>query len=93
MALFTILNVNVHAQVEVPFTQRTSQYSPLQKIYNIKGDFSLIGNTNMTLVTYGDNTANSSDMKYVDIDENSFNTFNSSSATLQFNSENGCKYI
>ncbi len=77
------------AQVIKSFTQRTSSYSPDKKIYNIKGDYTMIGNTNLTLVNYGDNTANSNnDMKYVDVD-NDNNTFNSSSANLTFSKENG----
>src|SRR5690606_23988776 len=77
------------AQVRVPFTQRTSQYTPTKKIYNIRGDFAMIGNTNMTLQSYGLDTANSNNqMIYVDIDGNS-STFNSSSATLALSQEQG----
>ncbi|HRN98760.1 MAG TPA: hypothetical protein PLA69_05530, partial [Flavobacterium sp.] len=76
------------AQVRVPFTQRTSQYTPTRKIYNIKGDFAMIGNTNMTLVNYGNNTSNDNPMQYVDIDGDP-NTLNSSSATLVLSNENG----
>ncbi|MFV0377742.1 MAG: hypothetical protein ACK5JD_10635, partial [Mangrovibacterium sp.] len=76
------------AQVRVPFTQRTSQYTPTKTIYNIKGDFMMIGNTNLTLVNYGANTSNSENMEYVDVD-NDANTFNSSSATLALSTENG----
>lgn len=77
-----------NAQVIVPFTQRTSTYSPTTKIYNIRGDFQMIGNTNMTLQSYSDDGNNSSDMIYVDVDGLP-NTLNSSSATLQFPIENG----
>ncbi|MDX9942852.1 MAG: hypothetical protein RBS53_11595, partial [Bacteroidales bacterium] len=76
------------AQVRVPFTQRTSQYTPAQTIYNIKGDFTMIGNTNLTLQNYADNLGNENNMVYVDVDGVS-NTFNSSSATLGFSTENG----
>ena len=49
----------------------------------------MIGNTNLTLVDYGDDTPNSNnEMKYVDID-NDVNTFNSSSANISFSTENG----
>ncbi|RZJ33518.1 MAG: hypothetical protein EOO51_13610, partial [Flavobacterium sp.] len=87
----------VEAQVRVPFTQRTSQYTPLRKIYNIRGDFAMFGNTSMTLQNYGDETANSNNqMIYVDVD-NDPNTLNSSSATLQLSTENGaiptCSHI
>ncbi|WP_396140430.1 beta strand repeat-containing protein, partial [Flavobacterium sp.] len=88
--------VTVNAQLRVPFTQRTSQYTPNKKIYNVKGDFTMIGNTNLTLQNYGDQTTNGNiAMQYVDIDGNSNNgvdakpTFNSSSSTLTFSSENG----
>jgi len=81
--------IGVFSQVRVPFNQRTSQYSPTKKIYNIQGDFTMIGNTNLTLVNYGDNTNNSNnDMQYVDVDSDP-NTLNSSSATLNFSAENG----
>src|SRR5690606_17585959 len=72
----------------VGFTQRTSQYTPTKKIYNVKGDFAMIGNTNMTLQNYGDNNSNDNTMVYVDMDGDS-NTLNSSSATLSLSTENG----
>src|ERR1035437_6866624 len=76
-------------QVRVPFTQRTSSYSPTKKIYSIKGDFTMIGNTNLTLQNYRDNTQNgNNNMIYVDVDGD-FNTLNSSSATLSLSTENG----
>ncbi|HNX89440.1 MAG TPA: T9SS type A sorting domain-containing protein [Paludibacteraceae bacterium] len=77
-----------NAQVKVPFTQRTSAVTPNQKIYNIKGDFQMIGNTNLTLEAYGDNIPNSNNqMIYVDVDNNP-QTINSSSAELTFPVEN-----
>ena len=78
----------MNAQVRVPFTQRTSQYTPTKKIYNIKGDFTMIGNTNLTLVNYGDDNGNENTMRYVDIDSDT-STWNSSSSTLNFSDENG----
>ena len=76
-------------QIIKPFTQRTSSYSPSKKIYNIKGDYTMIGNTNLTLNNYGDNTNNSNNtMVYVDIDGDA-STLNSSSANLAFSTENG----
>ena len=89
--------VSANAQVRIPFTQRTSFYTPTTKIYNIKGDITMMGNTNLTLVNYGDLTLNNNNkMRYVDIDNDS-NTFNSSSANLTLSTENdansGCSTI
>jgi uncharacterized repeat protein (TIGR01451 family) len=73
-------------QVLVPFTQRTNPAN-----YKIRGDFAMIGNTNLTLVSYGNTTNNSNNnMQYVDVDADN-TTFNSSSATLQFSTENGAQ--
>lgn len=89
LLLSAFFAVTLSAQVVVDFTQRTSAYTPGQKIYSIKGDFQMIGNTNLTLVSYGDKTNNSNnDMKYVDIDSDP-TTINSSMATLNFSTENG----
>ena len=77
------------SQVVVPFEQRTSIYSPDKKIYNIRGDFQMIGNTNMTLLNYSNIAPNSNNqMIYVDIDGNP-TTVNSSSAVLELSTENG----
>ncbi len=78
----------INSQVIVPFTQRSSVNTPNKYIYNVRGDFTLIGNTNLTLANYGDNTGNHNNMIYVDVDADP-NTLNSSSATLQFSTENG----
>ena len=79
----------MHSQVKVNFTPRKPIASPSTSIYNIKGDFTLIGNTNLTLNNYDVNEPNSNNnMIYVDIDGDS-NTFNSSSANLTFSTENG----
>ena len=91
LQFFLLLGIvlTANAQLRVPFTQRTSQYTPTQKIYSIKGDFTMIGNTNLTLQNYGNNTNNNDNpMVYVDVDGDP-NTFNSSSSTLAFSSENG----
>jgi hypothetical protein len=80
------------SQTLKPFTQRTSVYSPTTKIYKIKGDFTMVGNTNMTLVNYGDETNNSSLMRYVDVDGVA-STLNSSSSTLGFSTENGANPV
>lgn len=86
LSVFNVFKIN--AQIKVPFTQRVSQYSPTKKIYNVKGDFTLMGNTNLTLQNYDDNQPNNNNfMRYVDVD-NDPNTWNSSSATLQFSKEN-----
>ncbi|MBQ0786690.1 MAG: hypothetical protein KBT69_04265, partial [Oceanihabitans sp.] len=80
---------NLYSQVRVPFTQRTAADTPGQTVYSIKGDFTLIGNTNLTLQNYGTNTTNSNNtMIAVDIDGDS-STSNSSSANLNFSTENG----
>ncbi len=79
------------AQVRVPFTQRTSNLTnpPNQQIYTIKGDYRMIGNTNLTLETYGATTPNSNhNMVYVD-EDGLTETINSSSAELTFSTENG----
>ncbi|WP_396186534.1 hypothetical protein, partial [Flavobacterium sp.] len=76
------------AQVFKTATQRTSSYTPDKKIYNIKGDFTIIGNTNLTLQSYGDDTTNANPMVYVDVDSDP-NTLNSSSSTLALSNENG----
>ncbi len=80
---------DVAAQVRVPYKVRTSQYSPSKKVYSINGDFTFIGNTNLTLLNYDASTNNNnSSMRYVDVD-NDASTWNSSSADLTFSSENG----
>jgi len=77
------------AQVVEPFKPRTSAATPARTVYNIKGDFVLIGNTNLTLQTYGDNLGNGNrQMAFVDVDGDP-NTVNSSSATLAFSDEGG----
>lgn len=88
IVLTMVLSLQIKAQQaptapQVNFTQRTATATPGQTIYNVKGDFTLLGNTNLTLVNYGVNTDNENNsMKYVDIDGDS-NTLNSSMATLE----------
>ena len=79
----------IAAQVRVPYQVRTSQYSPSKKVYSINGDFTFIGNTNLTLVNYevGANNNNSM-MRFIDVD-NDPSTWNSSSADLTYSTENG----
>lgn len=89
ITLILFLPLLSNAQVKVPFTQRTSVYSPTKKIYSIKGDYTMIGNTNMTLQTYSDAGQNGNNtMIYVDVDGIA-STLNSSSAVLGLSSENG----
>ncbi|UPT70911.1 MAG: gliding motility-associated C-terminal domain-containing protein [Flavobacterium sp. JAD_PAG50586_2] len=78
----------INAQVRKAFTQRTSQYSPTKTIYNVKGDFTMLGNTCLTPQNYtnGGNN-NDASMIYVDTD-NDASTFNSSSSTLVIPVEN-----
>ena len=51
--LILIIGINEgNAQVIKPFKERTSSYSPARTIYKIKGDFTMIGNSNLTLQNY-----------------------------------------
>ncbi len=97
LVLFAVLLISSvfssYGQVTVPFTPRTSTSTPSQEIYTVKGDFSMIGNTNLTLASYSDTTNNDNDMIYVDIDGNTNTTFNSSSAELTFSIENGANPV
>ncbi|WP_290866491.1 hypothetical protein, partial [Flavobacterium sp.] len=89
LALFTGNLFTAEAQVKKVPTQRTSTYSPTKKIYNIQGDFTMLGNTNLTPQSYNNTVNNnSSTMQYVDIDGDP-NTWNSSSSTLALSTENG----
>ena len=90
--LMLAMGINeVNAQVIVPFKERTSSYSPTRTNYKIKGDFTMIGNTNLTLQDYADNETNGINaMIYVDKD-NDNQTLNSSSATLDLLNDNGAK--
>jgi len=76
----------IKAQVRKTFLPRTSSQVTLPytnvKNYNLQGDFLMLGNTNMTLSSYNENTDNSNNnMKYVDVDSDN-STVNSSSAEL-----------
>lgn len=73
----------------VPFRHRIGSSNVPNNIFQIRGDFTIIGNTNLTLKNYSDDIGNSGqEMVFVDIDEEP-STFNSSSATLLFSDENG----
>ncbi|MDL2227674.1 tandem-95 repeat protein, partial [Bacteroidales bacterium OttesenSCG-928-K03] len=102
VAIFFVIAPNlVNAQVRKDFEPRKSTQGSAQErtIYNVRGDFSLIGNTSMTLNSFsistyngGSNTSmpsgNQNTMIYVDVDGDP-TTLNSSSATLSFSGENG----
>ena len=45
--MILLIGLPSNAQVRVPFTQRTAAITPNQKIYNIRGDFQMIGNTDV----------------------------------------------
>lgn len=80
-----------NAQVIKPFKARTSSYSPTTSIYKIKGNFTMLGNTNLTLQNYDDRETNGHNpMIYVDVDSDN-QTLNSSSATLDLLSDSGTK--
>lgn len=86
---FLVLGSNSgFAQVIKDFKPRESAKAPKPytnvKNYNLQGDFTMIGNTNLTLKNYADSGkqgGNNNEMIYVDID-NDRNTINSSSAEL-----------
>ncbi|MBT8317091.1 MAG: DUF11 domain-containing protein, partial [Lutibacter sp.] len=83
-----IFSFNSYSQVRVPFTPRASEFTPENTTYHVKGDFSMLGNTNLTLVDYDKDEDNGyNDMRYVDIDTDN-NTWNSSSSILEFSTEN-----
>lgn len=92
IVLTMVLSLQIKAQQaptspQVEFKQRTSSATPTTKVYNVKGDFTMLGNTNLTLLNYATGTNNEGrEMKYVDIDGDS-NTWNSSMATLELSNE------
>ncbi|MCM4159038.1 hypothetical protein DHB64_03900, partial [Antarcticibacterium sp. W02-3] len=86
-------SVQIYAQVRVDFNQRTSTSTPNKKVYNLNGDFTMIGNTNLTLQNYSTSRTNSNNtMILVDVDNDS-NTSNSSMAQLTFSTENDANPI
>jgi gliding motility-associated-like protein len=86
----------IQAQVKVPFLPRQSMYAPGAKNFKLRGDFRIIGNTNLTLENYADNLMNDNKLIYVDVD-NDPQTLNSSSAWLEYSTGNedylGCNAI
>lgn len=90
LMLFVGINKG-NAQVIKPFKERTSSFTPARTIYKIKGDFTMIGNTNLTLQNYAvDRTNGANAMAYVDKD-NDNQTHNSSAATLDLLNDSGAK--
>ena len=92
-----LFSFNGFSQVRKSFTQRTSSFSPTRTIYSINGDFTMIGNTNLSLLNYSTTDINSNNiMIKVDAD-NDASTNNSSAATLNFSQENqanpGCSHV
>ena len=81
--LICLISGSVSAQVVKKFEPRKSPYLDNKPIYSLRGDFKMIGNTNLTLRNYSNYGNNSQHMKYVDIDGDP-STLNSSSATLVF---------
>jgi gliding motility-associated-like protein/uncharacterized repeat protein (TIGR01451 family) len=71
----------------VPFSHRVGIPAPQNNIHTIRGDFTIIGNTNLTLTDPIQVNNSNNQMKYVDVDNNPL-TINSSSATLVFSEEN-----
>ena len=85
--ILAFLSFDIYSQTvtapQVNFLQRTSAATPAKTLYNIKGDFTMLGNTNLTLVNYTSTKNNEGNaMKYIDIDGDS-STLNSSMATLE----------
>jgi uncharacterized repeat protein (TIGR01451 family) len=82
------ISIQGYSQVRKPFTQRTSSFTPTRNIYSINGDFTMIGNTNLTLQNYSNTALNSNNnMIKVDADADP-STNNSSSSVLNFSTEN-----
>ena len=86
--IMTMFFTPVAGQVLRPFAPTASVNSPGRVIYNINGDFTMLGNTSLTLENYSLDLQNNLPMVFVDVDDDP-NTFNSSSATLTFSNENG----
>ncbi|MFB9056580.1 gliding motility-associated C-terminal domain-containing protein [Mariniflexile ostreae] len=78
---------------QVPFSPRTSKTTPSKEVYSIRGDFAMMGNTNLTLVSKSETDSNEKPMEFVNVDPmgvdaNNRPILNSSSATLNFSNEN-----
>lgn len=91
IAVFFCFSYVVEGQVDnrIPFKHRVGTPAPEKNIFRIRGDFAIIGNTNLTFEEYDENRNNSvSKMIWVDVDGDS-TTANSSTATLKYSEENG----
>lgn len=83
------------AQVELPVRFENISSNPEHGgVFHIQGDFTLLGNTNLTLQDFDPNTNgleidnNNVNMKYVNV-SNSPGILNASSSDLEFSNENG----
>lgn len=84
------IQFSAYSQVRVPFTERASASNPSRKTFQVKGDFVLIGNTNLSLANYADDLMNDNLLLFEDVDGNN-STINSSSAVLSIPKENGAE--
>src|SRR5690625_4701033 len=80
LAIYVLLlsGTIAHAQVIKEFTPRTSTHTPNREIYTLKGDFTLIGNTNLSIDSNPDaridnnrNNGTNNPTYYVDVDSDS----------------------
>ncbi|MCL6258909.1 gliding motility-associated C-terminal domain-containing protein [Aquiflexum sp. TKW24L] len=87
--MITVFSGKISAQTDnrVPFKHRVGNPAPENNIFKLRGDFTIIGNTNLTLLDPNRINNSGSQMIYVDVDGNP-NTVNSSSSTLVFSGEN-----
>jgi hypothetical protein len=87
--LFAVFVGKLSAQTDnrVPFKHRVGNPAPENNIFKLRGDFTIIGNTNLTLANPAEIDNSGNQMIYVDVDNNP-NTVNSSSSTLVFSGEN-----
>ncbi len=84
--IFVSLSAFGQSGVIVP-ARHNPENPPLDGVFKIKGDYTLMGNTNLTTSDPMENTNNFNDMIYVDIDGDP-NTLNSSMSELVFTNEN-----
>lgn len=78
------------AQVRVPFQPRASKADPTQTSFRVKGDFVIIGNTNLTLENYDDFKMNDNRMVYASSFVGGMSgDLNSSGAELKFPQQAG----
>ncbi|MBB4119051.1 hypothetical protein GGR32_001342 [Mesonia hippocampi] len=85
LLLFTLSFFSLKAQIDFTPRQSSKAPEPYKNVsnYYLQGDFTMIGNTNLTLKVYSNNQNNSNeDMEFVDVDGDA-TTKNSSSAVLE----------